>query len=130
MESNVNHPKHYAGVPVTVECIDVTRHLPFSLGNAVKYIWRAGKKGGPEKEIEDLEKAKWYLNDWKAWQRLSPEKDFFVARIIFQMISQGDMENFRIEAIGHVLRGDMLNSEEEIDRWIAKRIGDIQNENR
>ena len=130
MESNVNHPKHYAGVPVTVECIDVTRHLPFSLGNAVKYLWRAGKKGGPEKEIEDLEKAKWYLKDWKAWQRLSPEKDFFVARIIFQMISQGDMENFRIEAIGHVLRGDMLNSEEEIDRWIAKRIGDIQNENR
>ena len=130
MESNVNHPKHYAGVPVTVECIDVTRHLPFSLGNAVKYLWRAGKKGGPEKEIEDLEKAKWYLNDWKAWQRLSPEKDFFVARIIFQMISQDDMENFRIEAIGHVLRCDMLNSEEEIDRWIAKRIGDIQNENR
>ena len=44
MEDNVNHPRHYTGIHATVECIDVTRHLPFALGNAVKYIWRAGKK--------------------------------------------------------------------------------------
>lgn len=63
---NVNHPKHYESGfgPVAVECIDVTRHLPFSVGNAIKYIWRAGKKESTKKAIEDLEKARWYINDW------------------------------------------------------------------
>lgn len=59
----INHPPHYAGYPVNVECIDITRHLNFQLGNAFKYVWRAGKKGGPEQEIEDLKKALWYLTD-------------------------------------------------------------------
>jgi len=43
-----------------VECIQITEHLNFCLGNAVKYIWRAGEKD-QAKEIEDLEKASWYL---------------------------------------------------------------------
>lgn len=60
---DINHPKHYAGYPASIECIDITRHLNFQLGNAVKYIWRAGKKGGLEKGIEDLKKAEWYLED-------------------------------------------------------------------
>lgn len=60
---DINHPKHYTGYPAVIECIDITRHLNFQLGNAVKYIWRAGKKGGLEKEIEDLKKAEWYLWD-------------------------------------------------------------------
>ena len=64
MTDNVNHPKHYeAGPSVTIECIDVARHLPFARGNAFKYVWRCGKKGGPEQAIEDLEKALWYLDD-------------------------------------------------------------------
>ncbi len=54
----VNHPKHYTGHPSGVECIQVTEHMNFCRGNAVKYIWRAGDKGN---EIEDLEKAVWYL---------------------------------------------------------------------
>lgn len=56
----VNHPKHYTSHPSGVECIQITEHLNFCLGNAVKYIWRAGEKD-QEKEIEDLEKASWYL---------------------------------------------------------------------
>lgn len=56
----VNHPKHYTSHPSGVECIQVTEHLNFCLGNAVKYIWRAGEKD-QEKEIEDLEKGAWYL---------------------------------------------------------------------
>lgn len=64
---NVNNPPHYAssgagcsacGHPI--ECIDVTRHMSFNLGNAIKYIWRADHKGKP---IEDLAKAVWYLQD-------------------------------------------------------------------
>ena len=56
----VNHPKHYTSHPSGVECIQITEHLNFCLGNAVKYIWRAGEKD-QEKEIEDLEKGAWYL---------------------------------------------------------------------
>lgn len=55
---NVNHPKHYKEHPSGVECIQITEHMGFSLGNAIKYIWRADLKNG----IEDLEKAVWYLN--------------------------------------------------------------------
>lgn len=55
----VNHPKHYTQHPSGVECITVTEHMNFNLGNAVKYIWRAGDKGNL---IQDLEKARWYLD--------------------------------------------------------------------
>lgn len=44
-----------------LQCIDVCRHLPFCLGNAVKYIWRAGKKDG-ESWRDDLDKAMWYIH--------------------------------------------------------------------
>ncbi len=54
----VNHPKHYTKHPSGVECITVTEHFNFCLGNAIKYIWRAGEKGDA---LEDLRKAKWYL---------------------------------------------------------------------
>lgn len=55
----VNHPPHYGGHPSGVECIAVTRDMSFSVGNAVKYVWRADLKNGRE----DLEKAAWYLRD-------------------------------------------------------------------
>lgn len=58
----VNHPAHYTAHPSGIECIQVTRWMNFNLGNAVKYIWRAGSKS-PDKLIEDLEKARWYLTD-------------------------------------------------------------------
>ena len=57
----VNHPSHYNQFP-DVEVIQITRHLNFDRGNAVKYICRAGYKY-PDKELEDLEKALWYLTD-------------------------------------------------------------------
>lgn len=55
----VHHPKHYTSHPSGIECIDVTEHFNFNKGNALKYIWRAGDKGN---EIQDLQKAVWYLN--------------------------------------------------------------------
>ena len=65
MENNkeqVNHPNHYGGENNIYEAIKVIDAwgLGFSLGNAVKYISRAGKKD-PKKEIEDLKKALWYI---------------------------------------------------------------------
>ncbi|MBM4508881.1 DUF3310 domain-containing protein [Prescottella equi] len=55
----VNHPGHYTSHPSGVECIQVTEHMSFCLGNAVKYIWRADLKGNA---IEDLQKARWYVD--------------------------------------------------------------------
>ena len=64
----VNSPQWYTSHPSGVECIEITRHYCFSIGNAIKYLWRAGLKGeqgmlDSEKEIEDLRKAQWYIND-------------------------------------------------------------------
>lgn len=55
----VNHPRHYTEHPSGVECIQITEHMSFCLGNAIKYIWRADLKG---KSVEDLKKARWYLD--------------------------------------------------------------------
>jgi hypothetical protein len=54
----INHPPHYLTHPSGVECIQITEHMNFCLGNAVKYIWRADHKNG----IEDLKKARWYID--------------------------------------------------------------------
>jgi hypothetical protein len=58
---SVNHPSHYTNHPSGVECIQITEHMNFCLGNAVKYIWRAGLKEGHD-NIQDLEKARWYID--------------------------------------------------------------------
>ena len=59
MNDPVNHPKHYTSHPSGVECIEITEHLNFNIGNAIKYLWRAGLKG---EQIEDLRKARWYID--------------------------------------------------------------------
>lgn len=56
----VDHPKHYTSHPSGVECITITRHMSFNVGNAMKYLWRADEKGAA---IRDLEKAAWYIQD-------------------------------------------------------------------
>jgi hypothetical protein len=66
----VNNPPHYTNGPKcpgcgrTIECIDITRWLPFNPGNSIKYLWRRyfGGKAG-EDAIEPVRKARWYLND-------------------------------------------------------------------
>jgi hypothetical protein len=58
----VNHPPHYTAHPSGVECIEVTRHMSFNIGNVIKYCWRSGLKDG-NSDIQDLRKAAWYLND-------------------------------------------------------------------
>ena len=66
----VNHPAHYNSDPSGVECIQIARHRNFNIGNAFKYIWRAGLKVEEgkqdlDKEIEDLDKAIFCLQDEK-----------------------------------------------------------------
>jgi hypothetical protein len=55
----VNHPPHYKSHPSGIECIDVTEHFNFNLGNVIKYIWRSHLKH--ENPIGDLLKAEFYL---------------------------------------------------------------------
>jgi hypothetical protein len=68
--TSVAHPVHYNADPSGVECITIVRHRNFNVGNAIKYLWRAGLKeagiklpGHDAKEIEDLKKARWYIAD-------------------------------------------------------------------
>ena len=67
-EDKVNSPKHYTSHPSGIECIEITKHYDFCIGNAIKYLWRAGLKkeegySDKNKEVEDLKKAIWYINE-------------------------------------------------------------------
>ncbi len=55
----VNNPSHYNSHPSGVECITVAEHFNFNVGNAIKYLWRAGLKTAL---VEDLKKARWYID--------------------------------------------------------------------
>lgn len=68
-QENVNHPSHYNQHPAGIECIDIIRHYTCDIANAIKYLWRAGLKTemgkeDAEKEMEDLHKALWYIEDF------------------------------------------------------------------
>jgi Protein of unknwon function (DUF3310) len=60
MGDNVNHPPHYQQHPSGIECIVIAEAFNFNLGNAIKYIWRAGLKR--RNKLEDLKKGRWYLD--------------------------------------------------------------------
>lgn len=65
-KDNINHPSYYNSHPSGIECIDIAEHHDFCIGNAIKYLWRAGLKSEDgiskkEKQIEDLKKAIWYI---------------------------------------------------------------------
>ena len=64
-------PAHYTEHPSGVECIEITEHFSFNVGNAIKYLWRSGLKGS---EIEDLRKARWYV-DREITRRAVPAPD-------------------------------------------------------
>lgn len=71
-EDKINHPKHYTSHPSGVECIEITQHHNFCIGNIIKYLWRAGLKGEDTK-LEDLKKARWYLD--REIARLTDEEE-------------------------------------------------------
>lgn len=59
MTDLINHPPHYKSHPSGIEVIQITEHMGFCLGNAIKYILRCDHKGTP---IDDLRKARWYID--------------------------------------------------------------------
>lgn len=59
MSDQINHPDHYCSHPSGVECIQITEHMGFNLGNALKYLWRADLKH--DCPMDDLRKAEFYI---------------------------------------------------------------------
>jgi hypothetical protein len=118
MKEQVNHPKHYNSHPAGIECIDIIRHYTCDIANALKYLWRAGLKPemgkeDADKEIEDLKKALWYIEDYrkkipqlllshfKSRQRMEQ----IVIEVTGHRIDEiwGDYESNVATAIGHLL---------------------------
>lgn len=100
MHDDVHHPKHYTQHPSGVECIEITEHLNFCLGNAMKYLWRAGLKS--EDAVQDLQKAVWYINREIARLQTEPVDWDEVDRIL---------ENARQAMTGR----DMVEEEDEVE---------------
>lgn len=90
MNDPVNHPSHYTDGKIEVIDFIEDKKLGFHLGNAVKYIARAGKKD-PAKTVEDLEKAIWYIKryieEYKQQDGLNIRNGYFVT-----MASSGDTD--------------------------------------
>lgn len=84
MNDKINHPSHYTSHPSGVECIQVTEHFCFNIGNAIKYLWRAGLK--TDDPTEDLKKAAWYVN--REIERLSSKKPITVPDLGKKQIAQ------------------------------------------
>ena len=84
MSDAVNHPSHYTDGNIEVIEYIEDKKLDYCLGNAVKYISRAGKKD-PEKEIEDLQKADWYIN--RRIRELEQKENAVVQKKLEQVIN-------------------------------------------
>ena len=96
---HVNHPKHYNSHPNGIECIDVIRHYVCDIANAIKYLWRAGLKtemgmDDIKKEIEDLKKALWYIEDYRV---KIPQL------LMSHFKSRARMQQIVIEVTGHAI---------------------------
>lgn len=119
---NVNHPTHYkpSFKMRQLECIDITRCLSFNLGNAFKYVWRAGRKGDMEKAMEDLDKAVWYLEDWLMYNTYLSRKEELNSTIMKQAIILfstlcPDKEETRYGALAMILLGNVDAAKEGIE---------------
>lgn len=120
---NPNHYKTDSGV----SCIDLAELFPYALGNAIKYAWRAGKKGGSASDPkgceyylkQDLEKCEWYLNR----ARLNGEDSLFMcnhssvlrARRLFAKLNKTDLPELNYELVSRILDGRLEYALTHID---------------
>lgn len=116
----VNHPTHYTSDPSGVECIEIARVLPFSLGNAIKYLWRVGRKNDA---LEDLKKAAWYINDYMGPRQVESYpgdpalENLPWKRIAVWMLYQ-DAREKRVRAIRYILEGEYLSASGTLEDMI------------
>ena len=117
----VNHPPHYTEGPSLgeLECIDITRWMPFTLGNAFKYVWRAGKKN-PAAFAEDLEKALFYMEDWKLLEQWHATlyRIFSTPQTLFFKADLSGMELWRRRALTAIVLNRVDEAQDEIDEQI------------
>lgn len=126
----VNPPHYKCGFPrKPVECIEVAEHLPFCLGNAVKYIWRAGKKEGEDWRT-DIEKAKWYLERQSRIREYPGGLDAALKELervdITGLYAATEMARF--EAIWKILRNEAPWEEAIARLWRELESRETQNE--
>lgn len=116
VEDMVNSPKHYTGYSMVVEPIIICKELSFCIGNAVKYIVRAGLKGAPEKELEDYKKAGYYITAG-ATESISE-----TALQVFNIVKDAFPEDKR-----HII--ELLLNENTMDAYVevSKKIEELEN---
>jgi len=102
MNDPVNHPNHYAGPIVKIECIDIKRHLKSNFADAFKYVWRHGEKDKSQ-TIMDLEKAIWYLVDA---ENHNQKQDSEEAKAVFGLIPSTDYD-MRYKALRGIIHNHM-----------------------
>lgn len=121
MNNDAINPKHYTQHPSKIECIEITRHLSFNRGNAIKYLWRCGKKDEVQQE---LQKALWYLKDelnndlldvgykQKTTDKLTKKLDTLA---LYQTDQERNLFNFIVFGFGHHLKQAIKIIEDMID---------------
>ena len=127
---SVTNPSHYRSHPSGVECIDIVRHLPFNVGNAIKYLWRAGDKGGPEKLREDLEKALWYIQDSIDNPRASTYSELVDYELLAKW-NRVESKTQRGRIIVLIIFGFVELAKQELEAWldgIPKPVDDIESQ--
>ena len=132
--SNVDHPRHYNAHKSGVECIALVEPLGFCVGNAVKYVWRAGLKCSPRSEptvwspgspatesllakSEDLEKAAWYLRRATAPKSYATSPSVYLLDLVLAHEPEGSL-------LGDVLR--MLFSEGHLNNFFVRVNGALE----
>jgi hypothetical protein len=117
MVNLVDHPPHYNSHPSGVEAIEITEHLDFCSGNAIKYIWRAGEKN-KDKEIQDLRKAVWYLNRWISLVPAKPLVSFPRQDLVAQYIKFES--SWKALALWHIINHQPLSAVSIIEQEILR----------
>lgn len=117
----VNHPTHYTSHPSGIECLQITRLLPFDLGNAVKYVWRADLKNGQE----DLRKSEFYLSDEikrvgtvAHYLDLEPE-----ACLLLQEAAKAETSGYRSVFFWAISAGDLVTALRGVQAMIVESVG-------
>lgn len=114
------NPNHYK--TGGVECIELTEMFSFTVGNAVKYLWRAGRKGDL---LQDLKKARWYLRraenngDITALFRYN-NKNMYLARTKFAKVKPGEIDDFCHRILGLLFAGRVNDATLELDGFISR----------
>lgn len=115
------NPKHYTSNQSGIECIEITRHLSFNRGNAIKYLWRLGQK---DESNQELKKALWYLKDelnndlldvgykQKTTDKLTKKLDTLA---LYQTDQERNLFNFIVFGFGHHLKQAIILIEGMID---------------